>query len=239
MAPFRLLLLAAPLTLLPAALGQRTVSIDKKIPTNAHACIDDCLMRPYHSDPDIGAALQCGDPYEDECYCATVTASASVASRHINECASSHCAAGDMTRDISSMRAIYASYCIAAGFTQPIVSAWYTAGDGPDDSAPETTAAEATTTSEEDKPTSTSTSKTAFKETSNKDEGGDNGDDDVDPDDFAAPFRASPGGDQTTEVTLVTSTNEPEDDEDAASRGELFLLGAVVVPAAAVVLQLL
>ncbi|KAL6855515.1 hypothetical protein ACO1O0_006664 [Amphichorda felina] len=216
----------------PLALAQRTVSIDDDIPSNAHSCIDDCLIRPYHSDPDLGEALQCGDPYEDECYCATITASASAASRHINECASSHCAPGDLTRDISSMRGIYASYCIGAGFTQPIVSAWYTAGEGPDDSA-SATGGSSSSLEEDDKPAPSTSAPAAAKETSSPDDGKQDKTEtetETEEEDLTPTLGAGPG-DATTKVTLVTSTGEPDEDdeEDVASRAVIEVTSIVYV----------
>jgi hypothetical protein len=60
----------------------------------------------------------------------TQSASGSVASSWINRCATSKCAGGDLDRDITSMRSIYANYCNGAGFKQPIVSNWLTGGEG-------------------------------------------------------------------------------------------------------------
>ncbi|KAM6505261.1 hypothetical protein FSOLCH5_014494 [Fusarium solani] len=81
---------------------------------------------------DIGTALACGTPYKNDCYCTTASASASAVSAvsaFIDDCASEGCFAGDRTRDISSVRSIYAAYCIGAGGSQPVVSEWYTTAE--------------------------------------------------------------------------------------------------------------
>lgn len=130
----RLLLLT--LSLLPSSLAE-SVSIDDDIPYDTHECVDICLdsQGSFQNEEDIGQILSCGSPYAEECYCATPTASASAVSAFINDCAGEYCAAGDMDRDISIIRGLYASYCRQAGFTQPIVSAWYTGASGPEDGA--------------------------------------------------------------------------------------------------------
>jgi hypothetical protein len=116
---------ASLIPFLPLVLGQNLVSISSEIPSNGHDCIKECVYYPgIYSD--IATALDCARPVENECYCAEASASASAASGWINRCASSRCAGGDLTRDISSMRSIYAGYCNRAGFTQPIISEWFT-----------------------------------------------------------------------------------------------------------------
>lgn len=191
----------------PLALAQ-TVTIDDDIPLKGHNCIKYCLDDRVYTD--VGDALACGAPYENDCYCATATASASVASAFINKCASESCSAGDLTQDISTMRGIYASYCIGAGFTQPIVSEWITTADEPEDEADATSTAEPSET-EDSGPAETTTDVTPTTEDSDSAE-------------------------TTTRVTVVTQTTEPEGGA-TGSRGELFLLGAIAVPA--MVLQLL
>ncbi|KAI9162922.1 benzoate 4-monooxygenase cytochrome P450 [Paramyrothecium foliicola] len=99
--------------------------IKSSIPSDGHNCLQQCIFSPGVYE-DIGTALACGRPVENECYCATPTALATVARDWIDSRASSRCAAGDLEWDITSMRSIYARYCINAGFTQPIVSEWYT-----------------------------------------------------------------------------------------------------------------
>ena len=175
------------------SLAQTTVSIKNDIPSSGHHCVSSCIYYPALM-TDIGSALACGWPYENECFCATATASASAVSKHINSCASEWCYAGDVNRDISSMQSVYAGYCMDAGFTQPIVSEWYTTASS----------------EEEEEESATSTA--------------------AEPSGTTDPGPAE----TTTRLTLVTQTT---DDGAAVTRGELFLLGAVLVPA--VVLQLL
>ena len=111
--------------LLSLARAQNLLSIGSNIPDRGHGCLSKCIFYPgvYN---DIATTLRCATPVENECYCATETASASAVSAWIDKCAKSQCAAGDLNRDVTSMRSIYAGYCMAAGFTQPIVSEWHT-----------------------------------------------------------------------------------------------------------------
>jgi hypothetical protein len=111
--------------LLSSAKAQNLLSISSNIPDRGHGCLSRCIFFPgvYK---DIASTLRCATPVENECYCATETASASAVSAWIDRCAKSECAAGDLNRDITSMRSIYAGYCMGAGFTQPIVSEWFT-----------------------------------------------------------------------------------------------------------------
>lgn len=102
------------------------LSIQNYLSQTAHPCIKDCIYYPYDSDDDITDVMVCAEPVDNECFCTTALDYASAAEDWFNKCASARCAAGDVQRDISSMRIIYASYCMAAGFTQPIVSKWYT-----------------------------------------------------------------------------------------------------------------
>lgn len=117
-----------------------SVTIDNDVPYEAHDCVEICLdsQGSFQNEDDIGHILECGSPYNEACYCATESASASAVSNFINDCASKRCAKGDMTRDISTIRSIYASYCSQAGFTQPLVSEWYTNAGGPDETATST-----------------------------------------------------------------------------------------------------
>lgn len=186
-----ILLALCPLTLA----AETTVSIEDVIPSEGHECVSSCIDYPNvvgEDVNDIGSALACGIPYENACWCATATASINSVSKHINSCASNRCSAGDLDRDISTMRAVYAGYCLDAGFTQPLVSDWYTTSEE---------------SSSDDKASST-----------------------AEPSGTTDPGPAQ----TTTQLTLVTETT---DGTAGGSRGELFLLGAVVVPA--VVLQLL
>lgn len=102
----------------------QTVSINNDLNVG-HGCVSNCLIYTYYVGDDIGDALKCGTPYDNDYYCATASASASVATSWLDNCASVSCAAGDLTRDLSTMQSIYASYCQNAGFTQPGATAWY------------------------------------------------------------------------------------------------------------------
>jgi hypothetical protein len=84
-----------------------------------------CLWGNYYYN-DIGRVLACGNPYANDCYCATNSVSASKVSSWMTACGSSVCAAGDYSDDMTSMHSLYASYCMNAGFTQPGATAWYT-----------------------------------------------------------------------------------------------------------------
>ncbi|KAF4977788.1 hypothetical protein FZEAL_5754 [Fusarium zealandicum] len=99
-----------------------SVSIESNLDNAGHTCISKCLY--YTLIDDMGSAMGCGNPYDNRCYCATETESASNAGAWMSKCASS-CSAGDRSRDLSSMQSHYASYCMAAGFTQPGATRWY------------------------------------------------------------------------------------------------------------------
>ena len=124
--------------LVPLLGAAQTVSINNDLGVGHH-CVSRCLIYTLYVGDDIGDALKCGEPYDNDCYCATASASASVATSWLDKCAGSACAAGDLTRDLSTMQSIYASYCMNAGFTQPGATAWY------DPSAAETTSSKTAT----------------------------------------------------------------------------------------------
>jgi hypothetical protein len=107
---------------LPLVLSIETVSILSQYPSNQHGCVTRCIYTYYASD--IGNALKCGSPYDNNCFCNTAPASASAASSWLTACGSSSCSAGDLTADLTSMHSIYASYCMNAGFTQPGATDW-------------------------------------------------------------------------------------------------------------------
>ncbi|KAG9256191.1 uncharacterized protein F5Z01DRAFT_672185 [Emericellopsis atlantica] len=177
------------LALLHAALGQ-TVTVGDDVPYAAHRCVKYCVQHPFGVGTDIGVALQCGDPYEEDCYCATEDDSLTLVSEHINNCASTSCSAGDLTKDVSSMRSLYASYCRGKGYTQDFIEGWYTAATGPE--ATEAT----TTTTDEDKSTKT----TAVEETEKVSES-----------------EEGQVVETSTDTTVATQTREPEDEDDSAS----------------------
>ncbi|KAM3510869.1 hypothetical protein MY11210_005472 [Beauveria gryllotalpidicola] len=104
-----------------------SASITSVIPNQAHQCIRLCAWFNYQGN--LPLALGCADPYENDCYCPTATESVSKASVAIEKCLSSRCAAGDYTRDLSSMRSIYAGYCKDAGYSQDAGVLGYKAAD--------------------------------------------------------------------------------------------------------------
>ncbi|KAJ4315354.1 hypothetical protein N0V84_008430 [Fusarium piperis] len=113
------------LYLFPLALSAdfESVTISRNLDNVGHTCISKCLY--YTIVTDMGKAMGCDDPYDNNCYCATASASASQADAWMSKCASNTCSAGDRSRDLSSMQSIYASYCMGAGFTQPGATNWY------------------------------------------------------------------------------------------------------------------
>jgi hypothetical protein len=116
-----LLILAAILA--PLSFSIETVTIEVK---SQHGCVSTCLGFKNHlTSSDIASALNCNYPWDNNCYCATATESASKASSWIKKCASEECSAGDIPQDQKSMFIIYASYCIQAGFTQPGATEWF------------------------------------------------------------------------------------------------------------------
>lgn len=119
----------------------------------------------------------------------------------MSRCASSRCAAGDYSRDLSSIESFYGSYCLAAGFTQPGATEWYTPADATE--APES---DASTSAEE---------KTTAKPSQTADRN--------DPEKTAD----SDEPERTTQLTIVTQTTEPNG--ATASRSK-FLLLSVMVP---------
>jgi hypothetical protein len=119
----KLFTVACVLLNLSPVLSVETVSIISLYPSNQHSCVTRCIYTYAYSD--IGNALYCGSPYDNNCFCNTASASASAASSWLTVCGSSQCSAGDITADLTSMHSIYASYCMNAGFTQPGATDWY------------------------------------------------------------------------------------------------------------------
>jgi hypothetical protein len=100
-----------------------TVSIR---PTYPHDCVNKCVYEPdWQMTTAIEDILGCGSPVANNCYCATASASASAVESWISACAATRCGKGDISDDRNAMRSIYASYCLQAGFTAPIISTWY------------------------------------------------------------------------------------------------------------------
>ena len=122
------------------------VSISSDLDGAAHSCISKCLYYPIFTD--MGDALNCGAPYDNNCYCATAAASASAADSWMSKCAKSTCEAGDFSRDLTDMQSFYASYCMGAGFTQPGATEWYNPAEA-------TSEAESQTTDSDAKPSQT------------------------------------------------------------------------------------
>ena len=125
------------------------VSIATMIPTTEHVCVTRCLYYFWWGNYyGVGEPLSCGVPYDNDCWCATNSASASKARSYITSCASTFCAAGDFSNDLTSIHSVYASYCMNAGYTQPGATDWYTMG-GPKSSttSPTTSPATSPTTS--------------------------------------------------------------------------------------------
>lgn len=114
-----------------------TVTISSLLDNVGHTCVSKCLYYTIFSD--LGGAMGCEDPYDNNCYCATASASASVADGWMSKCASSTCGRGDLTLDLSSMQSIYASYCMGAGFTQPGATKWYNPAETTTEAEPSST----------------------------------------------------------------------------------------------------
>lgn len=129
-------LLGLWLYLFPLALSAdfESVTISRDLDNVGHTCISKCLY--FTIVTDMGKAMGCDDPYDNNCYCATASASASQADAWMSKCASNTCSAGDRSRDLSSMQSIYASYCMAAGFTQPGATKWYNPAEATNEPEP-------------------------------------------------------------------------------------------------------
>lgn len=218
----------------------QTVTISSDIPDSGHGCIFDCLYDPWSSGTDLGDALECGDPYEEDCYCPTAAPEATIVSRHINDCASESCSRGDMTKDVESMRYYYAGYCIDNGYTAELVEAWYASAQvgetsavtsGGETTVTSTSVVSTTTTEEEDEETSsTSTTEASTSEeteqaaTSTRTSvvtetaGGEEEDDGRNPDGLP-------------EMDFEGDDSGDAEDGASLSRGELLLMGAVPVVA--------
>ncbi|KAM0432330.1 hypothetical protein ACHAPT_004871 [Fusarium lateritium] len=123
------------LYLLPLALSAdfESVTISRELDNVVHTCVSKCLYYTILSD--MGTAMGCDDPYDNNCYCATASASASQADAWMSKCASNTCSAGDRSRDLSSMQSIYASYCMGAGYTQPGATNWYNPAEATEESS--------------------------------------------------------------------------------------------------------
>lgn len=143
----------------------QTVTITRDIPSSGHRCVRHCLFRPYNAGTDLGDALECGPPYEEDCYCPTAAPRAEIVSRHIDECASESCSAGDVTLDIESMRRYYAGYCVENGYTADLVQEWYSSAEETSTTEATTQSTSETSTTTEAEGTGTSTSSDVVTET--------------------------------------------------------------------------
>lgn len=101
-----------------------TASIGSSIPRQAHMCVSVCAWYNYVGN--LPEALGCADPYENDCYCPTASASVSKAGVALERCASSRCASGDFTRDLASLKSMYYGYCKDAGYSQDAAVLGYT-----------------------------------------------------------------------------------------------------------------
>ncbi|CVK92362.1 uncharacterized protein FMAN_07258 [Fusarium mangiferae] len=115
-----------------------SVTISANLDNVGHTCISKCLYYTVLSD--MGRAMGCDDPYDNNCYCATAAASANKADGFMSKCATSLCSAGDHSRDLTSMQSYYASYCMGAGFTQPGATEWYNPAEATEEPTNEPTA---------------------------------------------------------------------------------------------------
>lgn len=110
-------------TLITFVLAQiETLSIN---PTYPHGCVNECVKgtdRPLFSAGGIESVLGCAAPVANKCFCVTASALASSVESWIPACATERCSRGDLSDDMNAMKSIYASYCLQAGFTAPIVS---------------------------------------------------------------------------------------------------------------------
>lgn len=190
--------LAALVALASPVLGA-TASITSAIPNQAHPCLKQCAWYNFYQG-NIPVALGCDDPYENNCYCPTATASVSKVSVAIEKCISSRCGAGDLPQDLNSLRSIYAGYCKDAGFTQDAAMLGYTA---------------ATTT----EPTSSTTASSSSSSSSTAVTGSTT--------DSSQPSKTSGGASTTTQRTTVTQTKAGGAD-GKGSPGTLLLLGIAV-----------
>ncbi|KAF9768674.1 hypothetical protein IL306_013985 [Fusarium sp. DS 682] len=129
------LLLSLPLAL---SADFESVTISANLDNVGHTCISKCLY--YTLLTDMGRAMGCDDPYDNNCYCATAAASANKADNFMSKCATSLCSAGDRPRDLTSMQSYYASYCMGAGFTQPGATEWYNPAEATEEPKEESTA---------------------------------------------------------------------------------------------------
>ena len=102
------------------------VNIFNKIPSDVDQCVKPCLFRPNNARTDVGDVLNCAAPYLEHCYCAINDKQADLVSEHIDDCAQASCSAGIETKDASSMRLYYASYCMENGYTADAMTEWYT-----------------------------------------------------------------------------------------------------------------
>lgn len=177
------------LSLINAVLSQ-TVTIKKDIPIREHDCIEDCLFRPYNRDIDVGDALECAPPYQEDCYCPSDDSQAEIVSRHLDSCANEHCSRGDLSQDVDKMRAHYATYCVEKGYTADLVDEWY--------SALETAVS---STSEEETTTETTTTVSTDSEES-------------------APSTTAPEtSERTTTSGAIETTTAPDDESDEDGEG--------------------
>ncbi|KAF4943938.1 hypothetical protein FGADI_13019 [Fusarium gaditjirri] len=101
-----------------------SVTISANLDNVGHTCISKCLYYTVLSD--MGRAMGCDDPYDNNCYCATAAASTNKADGFMS--------------NLTSMQSYYASYCMGAGFTQPGATEWYNPDEATEEPTNEPTA---------------------------------------------------------------------------------------------------
>ncbi|KAF5024558.1 hypothetical protein F66182_3321 [Fusarium sp. NRRL 66182] len=116
----------ATLVSLTTPVLSQTVSIFRAIPPSVNQCVRPCLFRPNNPSTDLGDVLECGTPYQEDCFCPTDNDKAELVSQHIDSCAQASCSRDDVTRDAETMRSYYASYCMGNGYTADLMEDWYT-----------------------------------------------------------------------------------------------------------------
>ena len=229
-----------PLLLLAHPSFAQTVTITQEIPSTGHDCVEDCLYRPYAAPIDLGDALECGFPYEEDCYCVTAAPQATIVSRHIDDCASESCSRGDLTKDIESMKYYYAGYCVENGYTADLIAEWYSSAEVAETDS--VTDDATTQTSEGETTATTATSTTTEEEEEEEEEEESTSTEEASSTEETETVAAST---RTSVVTQTAGSDEDEggrglpdfdyegNDPDGASmlRGEMALLGLVPVVA--------
>jgi hypothetical protein len=120
-----LLSLAIHLSLLPACLADSTPDTLSITFNWVHDCAGECIDAQGHPITTLADVLNCDFPVYNFCYCPTNTQSIDSIRSWLSQCVSTRCGTPDFSIDVSAVESGYASYCIAAGYSQSGATTWF------------------------------------------------------------------------------------------------------------------